>query len=82
MDVEATVTTSTATKLKLTAKWPMAWLQVGGSTTILHRLPAGEVFENPAGPYQEKEIGNYQPRPDLRLGDRVIVRLHWPSGST
>jgi hypothetical protein len=82
MDIEATVTTATATEMKLTANRPLVWLQAVGSTTILRKLWRGEVFENLEGPFQRQEIGGYQARPDYRLGDRVIVRLYFPSGAT
>ena len=81
MDVEATVTTVEGTEMKLTANWPLVWLQAVGSTTILRKLSPGEVFENPEGPFQRQEIGGYIARPDYHLGDRVIVRLYFPSGS-
>jgi hypothetical protein len=80
MEIEAIVTTVTANEMKLTAKWPLVWLQICGSTTIVRKLLPGEVFENPEGPFQESEIGAYHPRPDLHLGDRVIVRLYFGSG--
>jgi hypothetical protein len=81
MDVEATVTSETDTELKLTANWPLVWLQAPGSTTILRKLSPGEFFENPEGPFQRQEIGAYHPRPDLHLGDRIIVQLYFPGGS-
>ena len=83
MDIEATVTRATDKGLKVRAKWPLAWLQATGptalgSTTILHKLLPGQVFENPPGAFQEQEIGNFPPKPDLRVGDRVMVRLYFP----
>jgi hypothetical protein len=82
MEVEATVTTATATELKLTANWPLVWLQAPGSTTIVRKLSPGEVFENRDGPFQRSEIGGYIARRDLKLGDRVIVECYFPSGAT
>jgi hypothetical protein len=81
MDVEATVTTVQRTELKLTADWPLVWLQAGGSTTILRKLSPDEAFENPDGAFERKEMGGYKNRPDLSTGDRVIVRLYFPSGT-
>lgn len=86
MDIEATVTSGTDQELKLRAKWPLVWLQATGptaigSTTILHKLLPGQVFENPTGAFQEQEIGNFPPRSDLQVGDLVMVRLYFPGGS-
>jgi hypothetical protein len=58
------------------ANWPLAWLQMAGSTTILRKLLPGKVFENPEGAFQRQEKGGYIASPDLHLGDRVIVRVY------
>jgi hypothetical protein len=81
MKVEATVTTADEKGIKLTADWPLAWLQAPGSTTIVRKLIPGDHFENPVGPSQRSELGGYQPQVDLQMGDRVVVELYWPSGS-
>jgi hypothetical protein len=81
MDIHATVTTSTETELKLTAKWSVVWLQGGGSTTIVHKLLPDEIEQEPGGAFQEMEIGGYQPRPDLGVGERFLLTLYFPSGS-
>ena len=81
MKVEATVTAAEEKGIKLTADWPLVWLQAAGSTTIVRKLVAGEHFENPVGPSQRSELGGYQPRVGLQMGNRVVVELYWPSGS-
>ncbi len=44
------------------------------------QLLPDEIEEEPGGAFQEMEIGGYQRRPDLRVGDRVLVILYFPSG--
>ena len=45
--VEATVTTATATELKLIANWPILWLQAIGPFEIEDKLAHAEIFERP-----------------------------------
>ena len=40
---EVTVTTSTRTQLKVTADWPLIWLQAPGPIEILRKLLPGEI---------------------------------------
>jgi hypothetical protein len=40
---EVTVTTSTRTQLKVTADWPLIWLQAPGSIEILRKLLPREI---------------------------------------
>ena len=42
-EIEVIVTTLTRTELKLTANWPLFWLQVPGSVEILRTLLPGEI---------------------------------------
>jgi hypothetical protein len=42
-EIEVTVTTSTRTQLKVTADWPLIWLQAPGSIEILRKLLPGEI---------------------------------------
>jgi hypothetical protein len=37
-DIEATVTVATPTKLKLTADWPIRWLEALGGYEIQHKI--------------------------------------------
>jgi hypothetical protein len=74
-EIAATVTTANEKEgVKLTADWPLAWLQGNGSTTILRKLLPNEISPALSEPVQRLEIGGYN-RTELRLGDRVIVRL-------
>ena len=74
-DVEAIVTKATDTELKLTGNWPLAWLQAPQSTQIQRKLRPGEAFESVWEQTQRSEIGGNRANwPDLRVGDRVIVR--------
>jgi hypothetical protein len=41
-DIEVAVTTDTLTELKMTAAWPVIWLQAPGSIEILRKLLPGE----------------------------------------
>jgi hypothetical protein len=87
-EVEATVTTATENQLELTGNWPIDWLQVGGSTEIQRKLLPGENFPGPTSggggifATERREIqGNRGFHPDLRIEDRVIVRLFFPGES-
>jgi hypothetical protein len=74
-DIEAIVTTSTPTELKLAANWPLEWLQAPGSTKIQRKLVPGETLEPYSGPVERSEIGgNRGLWPNLQLGDRVLIR--------
>ena len=82
-DIEAIVTVATPTELKLKANWPLVWLQASGSIEIQRQLFAGETWGPPlAESLQQIEIeGNRAHWPNLRVGDRVIVRLLFPGES-
>ena len=82
-DIEAIVTVATPTELKPKANWPLVWLQAPGSIEIQRQLLAGETWGPPlAESVQRIEIdGNRANWPNLRVGDRVIVRLFFPGES-
>jgi hypothetical protein len=74
-EIAATVTTANEeVGVKLTADWPLAWLQGNGSTTIVRKLSPSETLSSLSEPVQRLEIGGYN-RPELHLGDRVVVQL-------
>jgi hypothetical protein len=61
--------------LKLTADWPLIWLQAPGSIEILHKLSSGETVPPVNEPVRRSEFPlNQGLRLDLKLGDRVLVR--------
>ena len=77
--VEATVTTATATELKLIANWPILWLQAIGPFEIEDKLAHDEIFErpDPGELTQRMELnGNRANWPHLKVGDRVLVRCY------
>jgi hypothetical protein len=82
-DIGAIVTVATPTELKLKANWPRVWLRVTGSIEIRRQLLAGETWGPPlTESVQQVEIdGNRANWPNLRIGDRVIVRLFFPGES-
>jgi hypothetical protein len=74
-EIAATVTTTTEKEgIKLTADWPLAWLQGNGSTTILRKIIPTEISPALSEPLQRLEIGGYN-RNEFQIGDRVIVQL-------
>jgi hypothetical protein len=74
-EIEVTVTTYTPEELKLTADWPVIWLQAPGSIEILHKLSPSEIVRPVNEPVKRSEFPvNQGLRLDLRLGDRVLVR--------
>jgi hypothetical protein len=80
-DIEATVTETGPTVLKLTADWPVDWLRTSGIRTIeiQRELFHGETLEHPSVPTERVEInGNRGNWPKLRVGDQVVVRCFFP----
>jgi hypothetical protein len=74
-EIEAIVTSATEKEgIKLTANWPVVWLQAPDSTTIMRKLLPNESLPALSEPTERLELGGYN-RPELRLGDRVMVQL-------
>ena len=84
-DVEAMVTQTSPTVLKLTADWPLGWLRATGTRTmeIQRELLPGEFLELPTVPTERVEIdGNRANWGKLRVGNRVVVRCFFPEERT
>ena len=80
-DVEAMVTETSPTVLKLTADWPVDWLRATGTRTmeIQRELLSGESLESPSVPTERVEIdGNRGNWRKLQVGNRVVVRCFFP----
>ena len=74
-DIEATVTVATPTEIKLTADWPIRWLEAPGGMEIQRKVVLAEILPVFDGTVQRLEIaGNRARWPDLSVGDHVIVR--------
>ena len=74
-EIEVTVTTYTPEELKLTADWPLFWLEAPGSIEILHKLSPGETAPTLNESVKRSEFPvNQVLRSDLQFGDRVLVR--------
>ena len=71
-EIEVTVTTYTPEGLKLTADWPLIWLQAPGAIEILRKLFPGEIMPPLNESVKRSELPfNQGLRLDLQLGDRV-----------
>jgi hypothetical protein len=74
-ELEVTVTTYTLEELKLTADWPLIWLQAPGSIEILHKLPRNEIVPPLNEPVKRSEFPvNQSLRLDFQIGDRLLAR--------
>ena len=75
-DIEATVTKSTPTELKFTGDWPSDWLEAPEkSLEVIAELLPGQTEPPPSVPVKRSEIpGDRALRPNLQLGDRVLIR--------
>jgi hypothetical protein len=74
-EIDATVTTSTRTELKLTANWPLIWLQNPGCIQIERNLLPNEIVPPLNSVVERSELSvDRRLLWDLRLGDRVLVR--------
>jgi hypothetical protein len=74
-EIEVVVTTSTRTELKLTAAWPLIWLQEPGSIEIQRNLLPGEILPSPNESFKRSEFAvNRGLLWNLKLRDRVLVR--------
>jgi hypothetical protein len=79
-DIEATVTVATATELKVTADWPIRWLEATGGFDIQHKVVLKEILPEFDGTVKRLEIAADRARwPNLCVGDHVIVRC-FPEG--
>ena len=80
-EIEATVTETGPTVLKLAADWPVDWLREPGTRTmeIQRELFHGETPQVPSAITERAEIGgNRENWPKLQVGDRVLVRCSFP----
>ena len=74
-DIEATVTVATPTELKLTADWPIRWLEALGGGEIQRKVAVKEILPEFDGTVKRLEIAGDPARwPNLCVGDHVIVR--------
>ena len=74
-DIEATVTVATATELKVTADWPIRWLETAEGFEIQRKVVSKEILPEFDGTVKRLEIaGNRALWPNLCVGDDVIVR--------
>ena len=81
-EIEVIVTTLTRTELKLTANWPLFWLQAPGSIEILRKLLPGETVPRLKESAKRSEFPvNSSVRSNLQLGDRLIVRCFFKGES-
>jgi hypothetical protein len=68
-EIEATVTLLTPNELKLTANWPLRWLEASGSIEVQRKLEPGETLTAVKGLTQHSEVGIYQRAwPNLAVG--------------
>jgi hypothetical protein len=84
-DIEATVTETGPTLLKLSADWPVDWLRGSGIRTmeIQRELLHGQILELPSVPTERAEIdGNRGNWRKLHVGNRVVVRCFFPGERT
>jgi hypothetical protein len=84
-EVEATVSETGPTVLKLTAEWPVDWLRETGIRTMViqRQLLHGEVLEVLSVPTERAVIdGNRGKWSSLYVGNRVVVRCFFPGERT
>jgi hypothetical protein len=73
-ELDAIVTTSTRTELKLTANWPHIWLQKPGFIQIERNLLPNEAVPLLDSFIERSELPVYRELLwDLRLDDRVLI---------
>ncbi len=80
-EIEATVTETGPTVLKLTADWPVDWLREPGIRTIeiQRELLNGETLDLPSVATERAEInGNRLNWPKLQVSNRAVVRCFFP----
>jgi hypothetical protein len=83
-DIEATVTETSPTVLRLSADWPVDWLRETARTMEIQReLLHGEILELPWVPTERAEIdGNRGNWRKLHVGNRVVVTCFFPGERT
>ena len=82
-EIEVTVTASTPTEFKVTASWPLVWLQAPGSIEILRKLFPGEIVTPVTEPIKRLELPVIRtPQWDLQLGGRVMARCFFKGESS
>jgi hypothetical protein len=73
-EIEAIVTTSTRTQLKLTANWPLIWLEKPGYIQIERDLSPNEIVPALNSFVERSELSvDRELLWNLQLGDRVLV---------
>jgi hypothetical protein len=73
-EIEATVTMSTRTELKLIANWPLIWLQKPGCIQVERNLLPNEIVPPLNSVIERSELSVDRGLLwDLRLGDRVLI---------
>jgi hypothetical protein len=74
-EIDATVTTSTRTELKLTANWPLIWLRNPGYIQIERNLLPDETVPSPNSFVECSELSvDRELLWNLQLGDRVLIQ--------
>jgi hypothetical protein len=74
LEIDAIVTTSTRTELKLTAHWPLIWLRKPGCIRIERNLLPNEMLPPPNSFMERSELSvDRDLLWNLQLGDRVLV---------
>jgi hypothetical protein len=81
-EIDATVTTSTRTALKLTANWPLIWLRKPGYIQIERNLLPNETVPSLNSFVERSELSvDRELLWNLQLGDRVLIRCFLKSES-
>jgi hypothetical protein len=74
-EIDATVTTSTRTELKLTANWPLIWLQKPGYIQIERNLLPNETVPSLNSFVERSELSvDRDLLWNLQLGDRILIQ--------
>jgi hypothetical protein len=73
--IDATVTTSTRTELKLTANWPLIWLRKPGFIQIERNLSPTEFVADPNSCFERSELSvDRELLWNLRHGNRLLIQ--------
>jgi hypothetical protein len=74
-EIDATVTTSTRTELRLTAEWPLIWLREPGCVQIERNLLPNEIVPSLNSFVERAELSvDRELLWNLQLGDRVLMQ--------